>query len=135
MVGSPGSGKSHFATHYLTSYHYVNRDTLRTWQKCVSAVEEALSQGKSVVVDNTNPDVPSRQRYLDIAKKHKVRARCFVMAADTAHVKHNNKVTRHYHLPQCPQNTKLINSSSFQFRSLIDSSHERISDMIINAYM
>ncbi|XP_011506102.1 PREDICTED: uncharacterized protein F21D5.5 [Ceratosolen solmsi marchali] len=112
MVGSPGSGKSHFAKIHLKSYHYVNRDTLGNWQKCIMKTNEALAQGKSVVVDNTNPDKNSRQRYLDIAKKHNVSSRCFVMNINKEHIKHNNI-----------------------FRVLTDSTHQVISDMIINSYL
>lgn len=92
MVGSPGSGKSHFAKNYLKNYHYINRDSLGSWQKCVAALEDALIAMKSVVIDNTNPDVVSRKRYLQVAASYKVPVRCFVMAADIEHVKHNNKV-------------------------------------------
>ena len=92
MVGCPGSGKSHFAKTHLRNYHYINRDTLGNWQKCVTQTDEALSQGKSVVVDNTNPDKVSRQRYINIAKKHNLPVRCFVMTLDKEHIKHNNMV-------------------------------------------
>lgn len=92
MVGSPGSGKSHFAKNYLKEYAYVNRDTLGSWQKCIIAVQQYLNQGKSIVVDNTNPDSASRQRYIEIAKKHNVPVRCFVMTTSIEHAKHNNKV-------------------------------------------
>lgn len=92
MVGSPGSGKSHFAQNYLKEYGYVNRDTLRNWQKCITAVQQYLNQGKSIVVDNTNPDPASRQRYIEIAKKRNIPVRCFVMTTTIEHAKHNNKV-------------------------------------------
>lgn len=92
MVGCQGSGKSHFAKKYLKNYTYVNRDSLGSWQKCVAKTNEALAQGKSVVVDNTNPDKISRQRYIDVAKKHNVPVRCFYMALEKEHIKHNNMV-------------------------------------------
>lgn len=92
MVGSPGSGKTHFATNYLKDHHYVNRDKLGSWQKCVAAMESALSEGKSVVIDNTNPDVASRKRFIDAAKVHGVPVRCFVMNTDKEHARHNNRV-------------------------------------------
>lgn len=94
MVGCPASGKSHFARTHLKNYEYINRDILKTWQKCVAKTDEALAQGKSVVVDNTNPDKISRQKYIDIAKKRKIPVRCFVMSLEKDHIKHNNMVNK-----------------------------------------
>jgi bifunctional polynucleotide phosphatase/kinase len=80
FTGFPASGKSTFYKKHFepNDYVHVNRDLLKTPAKCLKAAEEALSKGKSVVVDNTNPDCASRKEYLDIARKAKVRARCFV---------------------------------------------------------
>lgn len=113
LVGSPGSGKSFFASTYLApeGYHHVNRDVLGSWQKCVSVLESALAAGKSVVVDNTNPDKESRQRFINAARKHGVKCRCFVLKTSMQHAKHNNK-----------------------FREYTDDNHEPISDMVINMY-
>ncbi|KAJ9586248.1 hypothetical protein L9F63_020110, partial [Diploptera punctata] len=93
FVGSPGSGKSSFTDTYLVpkGYHHVNRDKLGSWQKCVTDMEAALSAGRSVVIDNTNPDKESRHRFVQIAHKWKVGCRCFVMATSLIHAKHNNK--------------------------------------------
>ncbi|EHB05672.1 Bifunctional polynucleotide phosphatase/kinase [Heterocephalus glaber] len=57
-----GAGKSTFLKEHLVSagYVHVNRDTLGSWQRCVSACEAALKQGKRVAIDNTNPDAASR---------------------------------------------------------------------------
>ncbi|KAI4503715.1 hypothetical protein M0802_001118 [Mischocyttarus mexicanus] len=112
MVGSPGSGKSHFAKLYLTDYDYINRDTLGSWQKCISAMEQSLNKGKRVVIDNTNPDPASRKRYITVAKKYNISIRCFLMTTSAEHAKHNNR-----------------------FRELIDSNHAKINDIIINSYM
>lgn len=91
MVGYPGSGKSHFVRQHLVpaGYVHVNRDTLGSWQKCVSAMESALANGKSVVIDNTNPDRESRKRFID---KASVPCRCFLMTTSIEHVRHNNRV-------------------------------------------
>lgn len=44
MVGGPGSGKSHFAKTKLelNGYTLINRDELKTWQKCVEHLEASL---------------------------------------------------------------------------------------------
>ncbi|KZC14846.1 Bifunctional polynucleotide phosphatase/kinase [Dufourea novaeangliae] len=112
MVGCPASGKSHFVKNHLKHYGYVNRDTLRSWQKCISVMEEHLAEKKSVVVDNTNPDPSSRKRYIEVAKKHGVPVRCFVMTTTFEHAKHNNK-----------------------FRELTDPSHVKITEVIINSFL
>ncbi|KAJ8675281.1 hypothetical protein QAD02_011067 [Eretmocerus hayati] len=111
MVGSPASGKSHFCKTHMLNCVYVNRDTLGSWQKCVAEAEKALDQGRAVVVDNTNPDKESRQRYIKIAQKRNIPARCFVMNLTKEHVKHNN-----------------------MFRKLTDPSHQVINETIIHSY-
>ncbi|CAG0901649.1 unnamed protein product [Darwinula stevensoni] len=113
LVGCPGSGKSHFATHHLEPKGYVhaNRDTLGTWQKCVSALEKSLARGKSAVVDNTNPDAASRARYVDAARRAGVPVRCFVLSTKPQQCKHNNR-----------------------FRELVDDSHEHVNQMVFNMY-
>ncbi|VDO71136.1 unnamed protein product [Heligmosomoides polygyrus] len=61
IVGFPGSGKSTFARKLESEHGYavVNRDTLGTWQKCCEHARAHLKSGKSVVVDNTNPNKES----------------------------------------------------------------------------
>ncbi|XP_076634211.1 polynucleotide kinase 3'-phosphatase isoform X1 [Colletes latitarsis] len=112
MVGCPASGKSHFVKNYLNNYAHVNRDTLGSWQKCISAMEKHIIEKKSVVVDNTNPDTVSRQRYIELAKKYGVSVRCFVMSTTLEHAKHNNK-----------------------FRRLTDSNHVQVTEVVINSYV
>uniref|UniRef100_A0A1B0D571 PNK FHA domain-containing protein n=2 Tax=Phlebotomus papatasi TaxID=29031 RepID=A0A1B0D571_PHLPP len=113
MVGSPGSGKSSFVQRSFqgSKYDIVNRDKLGTWQKCVTAAQSALDRGRSVVVDNTNPDIESRKRYTDLAKKVKCRCRCFVMSTTLAQSRHN-----------------------ITFRELTDPAHVKINDIILNSY-
>jgi len=78
--GSPGSGKSTFFRSYLegNGYIHVNQDTLRTAQKCYKVAEENLKQGKSVVIDNTNPKADTRQFYSKLAKELGVGCRSFI---------------------------------------------------------
>jgi len=77
FVGSPASGKSTFWKNYMPSYVRVNRDTLKTKEKCVALLDKSLGEGKSCVVDNTNPEKADRKLFIDVAKKHSVPVRCF----------------------------------------------------------
>ncbi|XP_075216122.1 polynucleotide kinase 3'-phosphatase isoform X2 [Lycorma delicatula] len=119
MVGSPGSGKSFFVKTYMVpaGYVHVNRDTLGSWQRCISDMEHALSSGKSVVIDNTNPDKMSRKRYLDIAMNKKIPCRCFVLNTTIQHAMHNNKFRRLTHEDHVPVNDIIINSYKKKFES------------------
>lgn len=94
MVGYPGSGKSSFCKRHLNSYERVNLDELKSYSKCVAVIERSLLGSESVVVDNTCPDVSSRKRYIELAEKHKIPVRCFVMNTTLEHAKHNNRFRR-----------------------------------------
>ncbi|KAF6079031.1 polynucleotide kinase 3'-phosphatase [Phyllostomus discolor] len=109
-VGFPGAGKSTFLQKHLVSagYVHVNRDTLGSWQRCVSTCEGALKQRKRAVIDNTNPDVQSRARYIQCAQDAGVPCRCFLFSATLEQARHNNR-----------------------FREMTDSSHAPVSDVVM----
>lgn len=113
MVGSQGSGKSSFVSTHLKPLHYtiVNRDSLGSWQKCLAVMKSGLEAGKSVVVDNTNPDKESRKRFIEEAKSQRVRCIAVHMNISKEHARHNIK-----------------------YRELTDTSHVPIPDIIINSY-
>lgn len=113
LVGFPGSGKSFFCSTHLAPLGYVtaNRDTIGTWQKCVSLMEQSLKAGKNVVIDNTNPDLDSRKRYIEAAKKCGAAVRCFILTTSKDHARHNNK-----------------------FREFSEEDHSKVSDMVFNMY-
>uniref|UniRef100_A0A1A8D7H0 Polynucleotide kinase 3'-phosphatase n=2 Tax=Nothobranchius kadleci TaxID=1051664 RepID=A0A1A8D7H0_NOTKA len=114
-VGYPAAGKStFFHTHIIPKgYVYVNRDTLGSWQNCVSACERALKEGRSVAIDNTNPDPESRKRYVGVAKAAGVSCRCFHFTATLEQAKHNNR-----------------------FREMVPSGskHAKVNDMVFHSY-
>ena len=94
LIGPPASGKSTFTKNFLIPFGYVhiNRDTLLTQQKCIEATREALiNQGRSVVIDNTNPDRESRAVFIDCARAYNIPIRCFVLKTDMNLAKHLNE--------------------------------------------
>lgn len=92
LVGYPASGKSSFCKRYLKpkGYTVVNRDTLKTQEKCQKTALETLKAKKSVVIDNTNPSIEARKIYVDIAKKAGVSVRCFHFDASKEVAQHLN---------------------------------------------
>eukprot|EP00177_Eucheuma_denticulatum_P003669 GFKZ01006650.1.p1 GENE.GFKZ01006650.1~~GFKZ01006650.1.p1 ORF type:complete len:525 (-),score=61.92 GFKZ01006650.1:1059-2633(-) len=85
MHGPPASGKTTFVRRYLLprGYVWINQDTMQTFSRCSRATRNALAQGKSVVVDNTNPDQVARAKYIDMAKGHASKVRVVVLSMDT----------------------------------------------------
>jgi len=94
MVGRPASGKSTFTEKHFVPNGYVrvNRDTLKTMAKCKKAVELAISEGKSVVVDNTNPSVTGRAEFIEMAQENNIPVRCFYFNTDLETAFHLNYV-------------------------------------------
>eukprot|EP00727_Mastigamoeba_balamuthi_P012198 m51a1_g7600 putative dna 3 phosphatase (486) ;mRNA; f:234084-236185 len=92
FVGFPASGKSTLARTYMVpkGYAHVNRDTLKTQDKCLKFAKQALAEGKSVVVDNTNPAKDVRAQYIKAAKEAGVPVRCFRFNVDEQLAQHLN---------------------------------------------
>jgi len=72
FIGIQASGKSTFYKQVLAQYGYVhiNLDTLHTRNKEMEAISECFDEERSFVVDNTNPEISDRHRYIRLAKEH-----------------------------------------------------------------
>lgn len=75
LVGCAASGKSNLCT-FFPNYVRINMDSLKTKNKCIKTTKAAVTNGKSVIVDNTNPDPKTRKLYIDIAKQKGYQVRC-----------------------------------------------------------
>ena len=64
MIGIQASGKSTFCKRYLGDYVRVNLDVLHTRNKEKLAIEDAIASGEDIVIDNTNPMIADREKYI-----------------------------------------------------------------------
>jgi predicted kinase len=70
MIGIQASGKSSFSKTNLQEYTRINLDELNTRNKERIAIMSAIQSGENLVIDNTNPTVADREKYISIAKNH-----------------------------------------------------------------
>jgi len=97
MVGFPGAGKSLIArdiqnlgyTENLI-YDIISRDQLSSMDKCMKYCNKLLNFGLNVIIDNTNPDVMSRQKFIKLGKKYGYTITCIELITDKEESLHNN---------------------------------------------
>ena len=68
MTGIQGSGKSTFCKECLASFTRINLDDLHTRYREKQVFENALQDYVNIVIDNTNPTVADRKKYIQRAK-------------------------------------------------------------------
>lgn len=74
FVGMPGAGKTTYYQQNLQSRGWVHahQDTLKTQAAMIATVRNALTTGKSVAVDATNPSPDKRREYINLAAQYQV---------------------------------------------------------------
>ena len=72
FIGIQASGKSTFYNRLLAdgSYNHISLDCLHTRHKEYLELMDCLNNGRSFVIDNTNPEVSDRARYICKAKEY-----------------------------------------------------------------
>ena len=87
-----GSGKTFLYRKLFSDdlFVHINQDTLGTKAKCLKMAAEGLAAGKSVIIDNTNPDKSTRREYVKLAKKNSIPVRCFLFDIQKEICSHNN---------------------------------------------
>ncbi|PRP86814.1 bifunctional polynucleotide phosphatase/kinase-like [Planoprotostelium fungivorum] len=91
LVGRPASGKSTFAKRYFVPKGYVwaNNDKFKgNSKKVIQLAKASLAEGKSVVVDNTNPSTTKRAELIELAGD--IPVRCFYIDTPKDIVEHMN---------------------------------------------
>ncbi|SZF03234.1 unnamed protein product [Blumeria hordei] len=114
LCGSPGSGKSSWYWRNLEplGYFRVNQDTLKTCDRCIKIASQALSEGKSVAVDNTNASFEVRKRWVELARKNQVPIRCINFTTPTEICKHNDSM-RALNPTMNPENRMMLPAIAF----------------------
>lgn len=75
FIGLQASGKStFFRTHFATTHELVSKDLMRNnrnkARRQAQLIEASLKEGRSVVVDNTNPTVEDRASIIQLGKMY-----------------------------------------------------------------
>ncbi|MBE9917121.1 AAA family ATPase [Paenibacillus donghaensis] len=72
FIGIQGSGKSTFyKEHFFKTHMRINLDMLRTRNREDIYLAASIKAMQRFVVDNTNPTIHDRRKYIEIAKKYK----------------------------------------------------------------
>ncbi len=72
FIGIQGSGKTTFYQQTFFKTHMrINLDMLRTRHREDLFLAASITAVQPFVVDNTNPSMEDRRKYIDLAKKHK----------------------------------------------------------------
>ncbi len=95
LVGLQGAGKSTFyAERFAVTHELVSLDRLRNNRRPrhrqLALLEEALSRGASVVVDNTNPTRAERAPLVTIAQAHGARVVAYFFDVPLAEARARN---------------------------------------------
>jgi predicted kinase len=65
FMGIPASGKStYYQTYFKDDYTCLSLDALHTRHEEKLLLEQCIKEGKSFVIDNTNPEILDRERYI-----------------------------------------------------------------------
>lgn len=84
LVGLPGSGKTTFyRSRFAETHAHVSKDRMPNVRdrgaRQLALIDEALSSGRSVVVDNTSPRVVDRAPLIAAARRHGARVVGYVI--------------------------------------------------------
>lgn len=72
FVGIQASGKSGFYRKYFLDTHIrLNLDMLKTRHREQILLQACLEAKQPFVIDNTNPKISDRHKYIELAKKYK----------------------------------------------------------------
>jgi bifunctional polynucleotide phosphatase/kinase len=141
MIGYPASGKSSISNliqekGFLNNIYYkiINRDTIKTIDKCIKETQNALKYKMNVIIDNTNPSKENRKKFIDIGKKYGYKIIAIKMNTTRQESIHNNYYRSFiYRKELIPEIVYNIYDSKYQKPSL-DENIDKIIEIGINIY-
>ena len=70
LIGIQASGKSTFCQRYLQSgsHAHISLDEVGTRNRELEILMQCINDDRSFVIDNTNPEIADRKRYISLAK-------------------------------------------------------------------
>ena len=97
LIGLPGAGKSTFYRQRLASTHiHVSRDNFvnhrQPARRQAALIEEALTAGRDVVVDNTNLRTVDRASIIEAARRHGARVIGYFFPPDVPGCRTRNRM-------------------------------------------
>lgn len=132
LVGFPGCGKTTFYQRFFAplGYVHVNRDTLKTTEKCVKVASQCWSEGKSVVVDNTNPSIESRAPFIRVVQEACVKGKQLPLPIRVFVFRHTLEEAMHMNSARgrAPTSPKVVPKVAYYtFRKAFESCAEEMS--------
>lgn len=100
FVGAPASGKStYYAKNFADTHIRVNLDTLKRRSKEAKLCKFCLDNKLSLVIDNTNPTIKDRKKYIDMFIKEGYHIKCIHLRTcyETLIIRNNE---RQRHVPR-----------------------------------
>ena len=70
LIGIQASGKTTFYREYFSDFDIVSLDIIKTRKKEDKTINEIINSSKNFVIDNTNPTIEERKKYIDIAQQN-----------------------------------------------------------------
>ena len=102
FIGIQASGKSTFyKERFFNSHVRINLDMLRTRNRENIYLAASIKAMQPFVVDNTNPTVEDRRKYIDLAKEYKFRVVGYYFDPDLDEsTKRNESRSKKEHVPE-----------------------------------